>query len=81
MRYLANILIDQHGSTRPCSILDISDSGARLSIDEEVELPDQFILLLNNSGDARRVCRLVWRDGKTSGVRFLRSPEQNRKVT
>jgi hypothetical protein len=80
LRYLADIVIDQRGSTCSCSILDISDSGARLSIDEEVELPDRFILLLNKSGDARRVCHLVWREGKNLGVRFVRSPEQNRKV-
>lgn len=49
---------------------DVSDSGARLIVDEEGELPDKFILLLNKSGEARRVCRLVWRDGKTLGVEF-----------
>jgi hypothetical protein len=69
LRYLAHILIDEHG-VRSCAISDISDSGARLIVDEEGELPDKFILLLNKSGGARRVCRLVWRDGKTVGVEF-----------
>lgn len=79
-RYSANILIDQNSNTRSCSISDISDSGARLLIDDEGDLPDQFSLLLNTSGQVRRVCRVVWRDGKALGVKFLRSPDQDQRV-
>ena len=80
LRYSANILLNQQGGTRACSILDISESGARLSTDDEAELPDQFILLLDKTGNARRICRLVWREGTKVGVKFVRSAEQDRKV-
>ena len=36
----------------------------------ECELPERFILLLTPSGEARRHCRLVWRNGLSAGVAF-----------
>jgi PilZ domain len=71
LRYGASILVDQRGTTRPCSISDISESGARLLLEHDAELPEKFILLLTPKGDARRICRLVWRDGNVLGVSFL----------
>jgi methyl-accepting chemotaxis protein len=53
-----------------CSIADISESGARIVMESDGELPERFILLLSRSGGARRFCRLVWRDGRTVGVEF-----------
>jgi hypothetical protein len=79
LRYTASILIDERGSTRSCSIFDISHTGARLLIDDEGELPDKFILLLNRNGEARRICRLVWRDGKSVGVAFQRLSDEDRR--
>ena len=46
---------------------------ARLALDRDQELPDTFILLLTASGDARRHCRVIWRDGLTVGVEFPQS--------
>jgi hypothetical protein len=53
-----------------CQIADISESGARIVLAQDCELPDQFVLLLSRGGQARRHCRLVWRDGLALGVAF-----------
>ena len=39
-------------------------------LEKECNLPERFILLLTRSGEARRHCRLVWRDGLAAGVEF-----------
>ncbi len=68
--YNAQILIDQKSPPIACSISDISESGARLSLEGEQALPDTFMLLLTRNGGARRQCRMIWRDGLTMGVEF-----------
>ena len=67
--YHAGILIE---GDKPfaCAIADISETGARLQLEDERKLPERFILLLTPNGDARRHCRLVWRDGLFVGVEF-----------
>jgi PilZ domain len=68
--YNASILTDGNKSPSPCAISDISESGARLQLESEFELPERFILLLTKSGEARRHCRVVWRNGLFVGVEF-----------
>jgi hypothetical protein len=68
--YSARILMDKNGPPRECSIADISETGARLLLAGDEEVPDRFVLLLTATGDARRVCRVVWRTGLTVGVEF-----------
>ncbi len=68
--YSARILVDKKGSRRACQIFDISESGARLILDRDHDLPDRFVLLLTVNGDARRQCRVVWRKELNVGVAF-----------
>jgi methyl-accepting chemotaxis protein len=60
------------GDTPPiaCSIADISETGARLTLESENELPDEFVLVLTPKGNPRRQCRVIWRDGLAVGVEF-----------
>jgi hypothetical protein len=67
--YNASVLLDGSSLPRPCAIADISETGARIMLESECELPERFILLLT-PGEARRHCRLVWRDGLAAGVEF-----------
>ena len=69
-QYNASVLLDRNSSPRPCAISDISEAGARIMLESECELPERFVLLLTPSGEARRHCRLVWRDGLAAGVEF-----------
>jgi PilZ domain len=68
--YNAKILIDKTTPPIACSISDISESGARLSLENDRELPETFMLLLTANGGARRHCRVVWREGLMIGVEF-----------
>jgi len=68
--YNARIFIDKKTPPITCSIADISESGARLSLERDEELPEPFVLLLTASGGARRHCRVVWRTSLTLGVEF-----------
>jgi hypothetical protein len=71
--YRAKILTSAKGKPRNCQIADISESGARIILEQDEDLPLRFLLLLNSRGDTRRICRLVWRKGLTVGVQFPRA--------
>lgn len=70
-QYTARIVADAAAPPRPCAISDISDSGARLVLNSDAALPEQFVLLLTKEGSARRKCRVVWRSGSIVGVEFM----------
>ncbi|HEX4409212.1 MAG TPA: PilZ domain-containing protein [Xanthobacteraceae bacterium] len=69
-RHAATIVHGDEPTIQTCSVIDISEGGARLQVEEEIELPESFMLSLTPSGKVRRFCRLVWRDGTTLGVTF-----------
>jgi hypothetical protein len=69
LRYSAWMALDNeklHG----CVLSDISDTGARLDVEDSAALPDHFRLLLSGSGSARRDCRVIWRGPAQIGVAF-----------
>ncbi len=68
--YNASLLTEGQRTPSACAIADISETGARIVLESERELPDHFVLLLSRTGSARRLCRLVWRDGLMVGVEF-----------
>ena len=69
-RHAAAIVHGEEPTVQPCSVVDISEGGARLLLEEPNELPENFMLSLMPGGKVRRFCRLVWRDGTTLGVAF-----------
>jgi hypothetical protein len=55
-----------------CFIWDISQGGARLSVDNPVgEIPCAFSLLLSKDGHVRSHCEVIWVDQQYIGVRFV----------
>jgi hypothetical protein len=60
---------------------DVSDTGARISIDGSVEglAMKEFFLLLSTVGKAYRRCELAWVNGDQVGVRFLKPSEKKKK--
>jgi hypothetical protein len=67
---IAKFQQDAYTLPRDCMISDISDRGARLFA-ENVEIPDQFNLLISDDNrDLRRQCKVVWRLGYELGVQF-----------
>ena len=58
---------------RDCTLIDVSQTGARLRIQGTFEGLDlkEFFLLLSSTGLAFRRCRMVRVDGDQIGVQFL----------
>ena len=64
-------IYDKDGSfLLPCTIRDISRSGARLELFKEAALPQYFLLSLLPDGSGRRLCSKVWQLALIAGVRF-----------
>jgi len=59
---------------KPCTLLDVSDSGATLSVDSPLEglRMSEFFLVLSSIGKAYRRCQLAWVNGNQLGVDFLK---------
>lgn len=70
MRYTAWIGIGEGSPRRGCMVSDISETGARLAIENPQELPKTFNLLLSGRGGIYRRCRVVWRSESQVGVQF-----------
>ena len=60
----------------PCTMVDVSEAGARLRLGVQVAGLDlsEFTLILSKTGNAQRKCAMVWQDGDYIGVRFLDQP-------
>ncbi len=59
---------------RGCSIDDVSDGGAKLTVGSSIEGLQlaEFFLVLSSTGLAYRRCQLSWVNGDQIGVIFLR---------
>jgi hypothetical protein len=59
---------------RDCLMIDVSQTGARLSVEGSLEGLDlrEFFLLLSSTGLAYRRCRMVRLHGDQVGVEFLK---------
>ena len=51
-----------------CFIWDISEGGARLTLAEEMRVPDKMTAMI---GNVARPIRLVWHNGDQIGIEFL----------
>ncbi|MDA9442120.1 pilus assembly protein PilZ [Bradyrhizobium sp. CCBAU 51745] len=67
---------------RECTMEDVSDSGAKLTIDGSVEglHLKEFFLLLSSTGLAYRRCELAWVNGDQIGVNFLKVGDKRKKA-
>jgi len=55
---------------RNCTLIDISDSGAKLALQIADNIPDIFSLWLSRHGHPRYSCRVVWSYQNKIGVQF-----------
>lgn len=60
------------GNRKPvtCVVRDFSNIGAQLLTAEGASCPETFLLRISNSSKMFR-CQVMWRDGKTLGVKFI----------
>lgn len=70
LNILVQIDAGEGSPLRDCTIVDISDMGARLAIEHPESVPDHFTMLLTTRGIPCRKCRLVWRRDEHIGVEF-----------
>ena len=66
---------------RECKMEDISETGAKLTVEGSVEglLLKEFFLLLSSTGLAYRRCELSWVNGDQIGVNFLKPNDKKKK--
>lgn len=50
------------------AVLDMTNTGARVAVHPDLNLPEEFYLLLPDH--QMQPCRIVWRDGMSVGLRF-----------
>ena len=79
--YAANMMAIDGTWRRPCTMEDVSDTGARLTIDGSIEGLNlkEFFLLLSTMGKAYRRCQLAWVNGDQVGVFSLKPGEKKKK--
>ncbi|MEA2934471.1 MAG: hypothetical protein QOD74_1117 [Variibacter sp.] len=56
----------------PCSLRNVSETGAKLELNQDVPLPGSFLLALTRGGNVRRLCQPVWQHATVAGVRFVK---------
>lgn len=62
-----------HCATLPCTVRDLSETGARLTADTPSGVPDTFRLTIELDGIEVQ-CEVVWRRSGQVGVRFISAP-------
>jgi PilZ domain len=59
-------------AARTCVVEDLSASGAKLSVEDNNTLPAKLRLAFTRDARGGRPCEVVWRSGRTVGVKFVR---------
>jgi len=59
-------------AARRCLVQDLSPTGARISLDDAITLSGKLRLAFSRDTRSGRNCEVVWRRGKSAGVRFVR---------
>lgn len=67
---------------RECTMEDVSEFGAKLTVEGSFEglHLKEFFLLLSSTGLAYRRCELAWINGDQIGVSFLKHGDKKRKA-
>ena len=67
---------------RECTMEDISETGAKLTVEGSVEglHLKEFFLLLSSTGLAYRRCELSWVNGDQIGVNFLKTGDKKKRA-
>ena len=79
--HLVNIMGVDGTWRRSCTLLDASESGAKLEVEGSTEAlkTQEFFLVLSATGMAFRRCELVWANGTHVGVRFITEKTKKKK--
>lgn len=65
------LTLDGGFAKRPCTIVDLSATGARLSVQNGGKLGSRIALAMTMDVRKLTPCRLVWQRGNEIGVEFI----------
>jgi len=66
------IILDGGFGARRCVVQNMSATGAKITLDDPNSLPAKLRLAFARDARTGRKCEVVWRRGKTVGIRFVR---------
>ena len=66
------VTLDGGFAARPCVVQGMSTTGAKLIIDDPNVLPAKLRLAFTRDARTGRPCEVVWRRGKSLGLKFVR---------
>jgi hypothetical protein len=66
------VSLDGGFAARPCTVLDLSSAGAKITVDDPQAVTAKVRLAFSRDARTGRNCEVVWRRGKTLGVKFVR---------
>jgi hypothetical protein len=67
------IAFNDRFSALPCTVRDLSETGAHLRVEGTINVPNTFLLIIDLDG-LEANCEVLWRKDKDIGVRFLSAP-------
>jgi hypothetical protein len=70
-KHSAWLAIDDEMTKIQCVVVDVAPGGAKIVTDAAIDVKDRFILALVPEHPKRQPCEVVWRSGKTFGIKFL----------
>ncbi|KIZ39355.1 MULTISPECIES: PilZ domain-containing protein [Rhodopseudomonas] len=65
------VTLDGGFAARPCVVVDVSSAGAKITLEEAQTLGPKLRLAFSRDARTGRNCEVVWRRGKTLGVKFV----------
>jgi len=74
--YGATIFASDRSWFRKCRVIDISQTGAKLGLEQAAELPQDFVLALSERSGPTRRCRVMWMADEQVGVEFERPKKE-----
>jgi PilZ domain len=66
------VTLDGGFAARQCVVQDLSSSGAKITVDDASVLTGRLRLAFTRDARTGRSCQVVWRRGKSLGVKFVR---------
>ena len=66
------ITLDGGFAARQCVVQDMSTTGAKITIEDPNVLPARLTLAFARDARTGRNCEVVWRRGKSVGIKFVR---------
>jgi hypothetical protein len=66
------ITLDGGFAARQCVVHDLSSTGAKITVEDSSALAGRLRLAFSRDAKTGRSCQVVWRRGKSLGVKFVR---------